>query len=276
MNLKEEVERMMAMADNKQKFEENLNLFLSSIGGNIPEEEIRAYIGTRDKYFGIRMPDLKIISKHIGMVGRKEPEKLFDLMKFLWDKDYYEYKLIVSRVLELLVKSKSKEILEFMKNKVGKIDNWAICDNLANLPIKKLMKKNAEDVFKMCMEFIKGNKWERRFAIVVFILQNDYDNVLKFASELMDAKEMEVKRAIGWGLKKATKTHPRRVYRLLLKHAVNPDKDKEWIIKDSMQKLSKEMQDEIWMVLNGKKTLEEIELRLEADEERKRKKEERI
>lgn len=111
---------------------------------------------TKTKYlvYGIRIPNIKILAKKI--VKSTYIEEILSSKS-----ECYEY-LFLQGFLIAYSKADVKIKLDWLKNFVLKIDDWAVCDCVACA-----LKIKDEDFFKQCIEWTKSDKeFVCRFGII--------------------------------------------------------------------------------------------------------------
>ena len=118
------------------------------------------------------------------------------------DDKYCESIMLQGMVIGLAKNKNIEEILEYVKNFIPKIDNWAVCDTFcAGL---KITEKNRERVWDFLKEYLKSDKeFELRFALVMildFYIDEKYiDEVLKIIDNIK-SDTYYVQMAAAWAL----------------------------------------------------------------------------
>lgn len=149
-----------------------------------------------DNILGVRVPILRKYAKDLLKEYSLE-EVLYSL-----DDKYYESIMLQGMVIGLAKNRNIEEILEYVKNFIPKIDNWAVCDTFcAGL---KITEKNKERVWNFLKEHLKSNKeFELRFALVMildFYIDEKYiDEVLEIIDSIK-SDEYYVQMAAAWVL----------------------------------------------------------------------------
>ncbi|WMJ81717.1 DNA alkylation repair protein [Clostridium sp. MB40-C1] len=147
-----------------------------------------------DNIVGVRLPILRKLAKQIAKENWRE------YMSTAEDK-YYEEVMLQGMVLGH-VKADIEEILNYIKNFIPKINNWAVCDSFcAGL---KFTKRNMDKVWNFIQPYLSSTEeFEIRFAVVMlldfYIEENYIDRVLK----LLDETKHEgyyVKMAVAWAI----------------------------------------------------------------------------
>ncbi|MCY6959907.1 DNA alkylation repair protein [Clostridium brassicae] len=147
-----------------------------------------------DNIVGVRVPVLRKLAKQIAKGNWRE------YMSTAEDK-YYEEVMLQGMVLGH-VKADIEEILNYVKNFIPKINNWAVCDSFCTG--LKFTKRNMERVWDFIQPYLSSSEeFQIRFAVVMlldfYIEENYIDRVLK----LLDETKHEgyyVKMAVAWAI----------------------------------------------------------------------------
>lgn len=143
---------------------------------------------------GVRVPVLRNYAKELAKGDFRN--------YFANAKDQYYEEVMLQGMVIGLAKIDLEERLEYIKEFVPKIDNWAICDVFcAGL---KFVNKNKEEVWKFLKQYLKSNKeFEIRFGVVMlldFYITEDYiDRVIKILNEIKH-EGYYVKMAVAWAI----------------------------------------------------------------------------
>ena len=151
------------------------------------QEFSKRIIDSKYEIIGIRMPELKKMSKEVST----------DILEFDNEKYYEEV------MLKLLVISKLKDIekYDYYLNKyINKIDCWSLCDSF--VASSKIIKKNKEHYFKVVEKLLK-EKYQFSVRVGLVILLNYYveEEYLSKIFKLVDnikREEYYIKMAIAW------------------------------------------------------------------------------
>jgi len=154
------------------------------------------FVPTIQKQYGAKALVLNEIVKKI-----KEPD--FGLVERLWKSEYFEEKLLASKVLGKICKKNPEKTLKLIKKFSKDISDWAVCDTLACYGIRKIVIIKQEEIFEISEKLIKSkNLWQRRFALVLLVnftkdknLKKEIEKILK---KVKDDKEHYVRKAIIW------------------------------------------------------------------------------
>ena len=162
-------------------------------------------VNTKLKMFGVRVPIMRRIAKKIG---KTDVEAYFSKV----GNDYYEEIMIYGLVL-----SESVFLLDYFKDFISRVDNWAICDGFCSS--LKIINKDLDRYFNFFMQVIdKTQPFELRFLIVVLLnyyLVDDYiDDVLNFVLSIK-SEDYYVNMAISWLLAEAVVLYEAKVVDIL-------------------------------------------------------------
>lgn len=175
---------------------EEIRRILKNKSSRKVRESAKKFVPTIKKQYGAKALVLNEIVKKI-----KEPD--FDLVERLWKSEYFEEKLLASKILGKICKKNPEKTLKLIKKFSKDISDWAVCDTLACYGIRKIVIIKQKEIFEISKELIKSkNLWQRRFALVLLVnftkdknLKKEIEKILK---KVKDDKEHYVKKAIIW------------------------------------------------------------------------------
>ena len=148
-----------------------------------------------ENIIGIRVPVLRNYAKELL---KKYDFK--ELMKNI-DNEYYEEIMLQGMLIEL-AKEDISTIIEYIKDFIPKIDNWAVCDTFcAGL---KIVKKHKKEMWEFIQEYLKSNKeFEIRFGVVIILdyyIEAKYlDEIFKIFDNINSAKYY-VQMSVAWAI----------------------------------------------------------------------------
>ena len=149
-----------------------------------------------ENIIGVRVPILRNYAKELF----KEKDWKQTIKQI--DNEYYEEIMLQGMLIGQAKNENINIILEYIKNFVPKIDNWAICDVFcAGL---KITKKYKSEMWSFIQQYLKSNKeFEIRFAIVMILdyyIEEDY--LVKDFKIFEEIKHegYYVKMAISWAI----------------------------------------------------------------------------
>lgn len=149
-----------------------------------------------DNIIGIRVPILRNYAKELV-----KKYSIEELLKNI-DDEYYEEIMLQGMIIGLDKKANIETILEYMKEFIPKIDNWAICDVFcAGL---KITNKYPKEIWSFISKYLESDEeFELRFAIVMildyYINEQYIDKVLKMLDSVHIDKYY-VQMAVAWAI----------------------------------------------------------------------------
>ena len=102
-----------------------------------------------DNILGVRLPTLRKIAKEIYKSGEWEEFVNKQQCEFMEE-------VMLQGMIIGLIKTNPEEILEYVKNFIPKIDNWAVCDTFCNS--LKFTNQNKELVWEFIRPYFKSDK----------------------------------------------------------------------------------------------------------------------
>lgn len=119
-----------------------------------------ALIPNIDNILGIKTPELRKIAKEISKDDWKQYLNTTD-------KEYFEETLVEGMVIGFL-KLDINEHLQYVKDFIPKLDNWATCDSFCGA--LKFTKKNQKIVWDFTLPYLNSDKeFEVRFVVIMFL-----------------------------------------------------------------------------------------------------------
>ena len=176
---------------------------------------------------GVRLPKLRKIAKEIYKNG--EWEEFLKQTEF----EYMEEIMLQGMVIGL-IKKNPEDILNYVKNFVPKIDNWAVCDTFCSS--LKFVSGNKKLVWDFIQPYFKSKKeYDIRFGYVMLLsyyIDTDFiDRVLKLIDEFKDERYY-AKMAAAWALSICYITFPEKTFEYL-----KISKLDNWTFNKSIQKI---------------------------------------
>jgi 3-methyladenine DNA glycosylase AlkD len=167
--------------------------------------------GRGDIFLGLRVPDIRALSKNLGFLP-------FTILKKLICSKFHEERLL--SVINVVDKYKisqdsdvQKELFEFYINEMREgIDNWDLVDISASHVVGSYLIGKPELKKKWLYEklVISERLWDRRIAIIStqhFINQEQYEDTVKLSEILLDDKEDLIHKATVWMLREMGKVN---------------------------------------------------------------------
>ncbi|MDP7282742.1 MAG: DNA alkylation repair protein [Candidatus Undinarchaeales archaeon] len=235
---------------------------LRKLGKNMVTEaerkQILTFIPTNLEFMGLKMDVLKKIAKKTTINCKDDVNECFTLLKTLWSDATREGRQIAAEVLALLSKKYPEQCFEFIQDRLHHIGDWELCDRLACMSMKQLIKNDYEKYKKLIPIWIQSeNLWVRRFGTVCLVTIShlkhpDTTYILKSLDRVMDDSEYYVKKSVGWVLREVTKYYdPDIAYRFMRKYAKSDNKDTKWIVRDGSEKLDAKLREKILGILKS-------------------------
>lgn len=144
---------------------------------------------------GVRLPKLRAIAKDIYKTDNWQEYLAFSEVEFM------EETMIQGMIIGQ-VKEKPEKILEYVKNFVPKIDNWAVCDSFCTG--LKFANQNKELVWDFIQPYFYSKKeYDIRFGYVMilgYFVEEEYlDRIFKLTDEFKDCRYY-AQMAVAWAL----------------------------------------------------------------------------
>lgn len=175
--------------------------------------------GYGDKFIGVSIPDIRIVSKKFVLLSLPEIKKL---LSSKIHEERMTALIILSYQFKKADKQMKKKIYDFYLKNTKYINNWDLVDVTVNRIVGAYLweYKNVNRKILYKLAYSK-NMWERRIAIIAtsyFIYQNDFTDTLKIARILLNDKEDLLHKAVGWMLREVGKRSQEIEETFLKKH----------------------------------------------------------
>ena len=149
-----------------------------------------------DNIIGVRVPILRNYTKEL-----LKENKLSKLINEIDDK-YYEEVMLKGMLIGLAKKENPDTILNYIREFIPKIDNWAVCDVFcAGLKITNKYKK---EMWEFIQYYLKAEKeFEIRFGIVMILdyyIDEDYLYKDFKIFDSITSKDYYVQMAVAWAI----------------------------------------------------------------------------
>lgn len=180
-----------------------------------------------DNVIGVRLPDLRKIAKEIY---KNEDWKDFVNQP----KCTFMEEVMLQGMVIGIIRTKPEKILEYVKNFVPKIDNWAVCDSFCNS--LKFTNQNKELVWEFIQPYFKSDKeYDLRFGYVMllshFIEEKYIDKILDLIDNFKDERYYS-KMSVAWALSICYIKFPQKTHEYLKKSHLD-----NWTFNKSIQKI---------------------------------------
>jgi 3-methyladenine DNA glycosylase AlkD len=200
--------------------------------------------GEGDVFFGITVPESRIVAKKYTKLGFKEIQEL------LYSNNH-EYRFVALLVLmqKYNQAKKLKSLVEqekifnfYLENaKKGRINNWDLVDvTCRDIIGDYLIDKSKEILYDLAKG---GNLWEKRIAIVStwsFIRLKDFKTTLAISEVLLEDSHDLIHKAVGWMLREIGKRDENVLCKFLNKHYKNMPRT---MLRYSIERLDKNKKD---------------------------------
>lgn len=180
-----------------------------------------------DNILGVRLPTLRKIAKEIYKSGEWEEFVNKQQCEFMEE-------VMLQGMIIGLIKTNPEEILEYVKNFIPKIDNWAVCDTFCNS--LKFTNQNKELVWEFIQPYFKSDKeYDLRFGYVMllthFIEEKYIEKILKLIDNFKDDRYYS-KMSVAWALSICYIKLPEKTHKYL-----KTSKLDNWTFNKSIQKI---------------------------------------
>ncbi len=159
--------------------------------------------GEGDLFLGIRVPVLRSEVKKCGTIALEQVQRL--LISVFHEERLFALLLLVRR----FAKGSAEEqavIYQMYLNNTRFINNWDLVDSSARQIVGAHLEFRDRQILNELAQ--SKNLWERRISIIAtfhFIGNNQFDDALKLAMQLLTDKEDLIHKATGWVLREIGK-----------------------------------------------------------------------
>lgn len=175
--------------------------------------------GEGDKFLGIRVPDLRRLSKKY----KKLPFE--DTLKLLHSEFHEERQLSLFILILKFKKASSaeqKEIYNLYLQNLRYVNNWDLVDCSAPHIVGPYLEERPK---RILYDFARSKElWERRIAILAthhYIKKLSFDETLKISEILLSDEEDLIQKAVGWMLREIGRRDESTEKTFLNKHYKN-------------------------------------------------------
>ncbi len=176
---------------------------------------VESYLRNKFKFFGVKAPQRRKITKSIIRKTKKIPrKKVFLLVGDLWTREEREYQYFALDILKENKKRIKEQDLSFLKHIIITKSWWDSVDLISKIVgyYFKKYPKNKEDVILKWSE--SENIWLRRTTLIFQLnYGEDIDKKMLFnlVEKMKDSEEFFIQKAIGWSLREYSKRNPEEV-----------------------------------------------------------------
>lgn len=176
---------------------------------------------------GVRLPALRKIAKEIYKNGNWQEFVNSAESEFMEE-------TMLRGILIGLIKDKPEKILEYVKNFVPQITNWAVCDTFCNS--LKFTKNNKELVWEFLKPYLKSKRdYDIRFGVVMllsFFIEEDYLDEILNLLENISHEGYYVKMGVAWAVSICYIKFPEKTLKFLKNCKLD-----DWTFNKSIQKI---------------------------------------
>ncbi|MDO8262053.1 MAG: DNA alkylation repair protein [Gallionella sp.] len=192
--------------------------------------------GEGDRFLGIRVPDIR------AQVKKCEAASLEDIQVLLMSAFHEERLFALLLLVRKFAKGDEKEqaaIYNLYLKNTHRINNWDLVDSSASYIVGSYLEsRDRRILYKLAKS---TSVWERRIAVIStfqFIGNNQFDDALKLAEQLLNDKEDLIHKAVGWMLREIGKrnvavekaylqAHYKKMPRTMLRYAIEKFPEQE-------------------------------------------------
>jgi 3-methyladenine DNA glycosylase AlkD len=202
--------------------------------------------GAGDRFLGIRVPDLRVITKKYQTISLDDAA---ELLKSEFHEERLTALFILVRRYQKPVEANEREaIYRLYLDSTRWINNWDLVDCSAEHIVgAHLRERDKRPLYKLAGS---ASLWERRIAMMAtfhFIKHRQFDDALRIAAILLTDPEDLIHKAVGWMLREIGKRdlqteerflrrHCRAMPRTMLRYAIEkfPEEKRQRYMKGKM------------------------------------------
>jgi len=185
--------------------------------------------GEGDQFLGIRVPDIRAQVKKCEAVSLEEIQVL--LLSVFHEERLFALLLLVRKFAKA-DNSERAAIYDFYLKNTHRINNWDLVDSSASQIIGCYLEAKGKEILHSLAR--SSSLWERRIAVIssfYFIGNNQFEDSLMLARQLLNDKEDLIHKAVGWMLREIGKrnealektflqVHYKKMPRTMLRYAI--------------------------------------------------------
>lgn len=192
--------------------------------------------GEGDRFLGIRVPDIRAQVKKCAAVSLEDIQVL--LMSAFHEERLFALLLLVRKFAKGGEKEQAAIYDLYLKN-THRVNNWDLVDSSASYIVGSYLEsRDRRILYKLAKS---ASVWERRIAVIStfqFIGNNQFDDALKLARQLLNDEEDLIHKAVGWMLREIGKrnvsvekaylqAHYKKMPRTMLRYAIEKFPEQE-------------------------------------------------
>lgn len=186
-------------------------------------EDIKRYIKSSHEFYGIKVPELRILAKRLH--EEHSLEEFYKVFNRLWKSSYHEEISLAIYTLQLYKKDFDLRTWKFLKPKLKDMKSWDQVDSVASNIVGEIILKYPR-LEKEILKLSKSkNFWLRRIAIVSTlpsIRKGKIGLAMKLVEDYIEYKEDYIQKATGWILREVGNRKPGVAKKFILKHIHMP------------------------------------------------------
>jgi 3-methyladenine DNA glycosylase AlkD len=189
-----------------------------------------SYIGSEYQYYrflNVRVPKIREQMKKGFSFSTFAINDQWKIWDYIWQhSDTFEVTLLAAH----FANKRPVEELFFHRKKlvkwIGRIDNWALSDELSNI-MAKLIEYKASEFYPYYQRWnVSKNPWERRLSMVGLLYYKQlrkkylpYNKIIKMVKPHLQDPHYYVQKAVGWTLRECWNVYPKQTYEYLVQNA---------------------------------------------------------
>jgi 3-methyladenine DNA glycosylase AlkD len=179
-------------------------------------EKEKAYLKSELKHLGVRVPDIRRISKAFYRREALSHAKVVALVKELWRREVHELRMAAVELLVLEAPRSTEKDLPLVESLLRNAHTWALVDPLAATVVGGLVVKHPKLNRTLDRWAKDDDLWIRRSAMLALLGPlraggGDWSRFTRYADAMLEEKEFFIRKAIGWVLREAGRKDPDRV-----------------------------------------------------------------
>ena len=140
---------------------ENIQSRLRSLGNEETRKSTARFVPGSKNVHGVKMPVLNELASEFKTAG-------IPLAKKLWDSGGFEEQILAAKIVGKHAKKEPDVAIQFIQDRAGSIDNWALCDTLGMQSLKPIFPKYKDEIVKLSRKLLKSdNEFDKRLSLVL-------------------------------------------------------------------------------------------------------------
>ncbi len=207
---------------------------------------IKAKLRAQQETMGVAVPVLKEIGQEIGKFGRKRVDGFIPLARLLWDEYGREGRLVAVHILGPLELAAPEKIVPMVLELCRTCLTWEDADQLAMNALEPIVRRKPAQWLSALEPWLADdNKWVRRAGVTVIarlpMKHADYTaRCLALTERLLLDEEQDVKRAVSFAMRIATRGEIEPVRDFLARHVPPENPAATWVLCDAIRSMAKQ------------------------------------